>query len=137
MAEQLFQIGVKALIKNDQGQILVLQNHKGYWDIPGGRMDSGETFLETLSRELSEEAGLVIAGTPEFYDAVLSNITIQTDNVTAGLTLLVCTVQVSSKDITLGDEEAAYEWVHPELAADRLSNKYPADFTQKLLTIDN
>ena len=57
MTEQLFQIGIKAIIRNDENQILLLEN-KDYWDIPGGRMDQGEDIEAALLRELNEEIGV-------------------------------------------------------------------------------
>lgn len=61
MAEDIFQLGIKAVIRNNLGQILLLQvnpaklrNWQGdaYWDLPGGRIQKGATVLETLRREI-------------------------------------------------------------------------------------
>ena len=54
MAEQLFQVGVKALVRDETGQILLVRettHEQSYWDIPGGRMEPGEDLLQTLERE--------------------------------------------------------------------------------------
>jgi len=34
---------------------------KGYWALPGGRVDSGETVEQTVVREVKEETGLDVA----------------------------------------------------------------------------
>ncbi len=34
---------------------------KGYWALPGGRMDLGETIEQTIVREVKEEIGLDVA----------------------------------------------------------------------------
>lgn len=43
-------------------KILLLKNNKNIWEIPGGRKDSGEKFIDTARRETTEEIGFC----PEF-----------------------------------------------------------------------
>lgn len=53
---------VKALIKNGD-KFLVIKHDlgkNGLWDLPGGRMEYGETPYETLKREVKEEVSLDI-----------------------------------------------------------------------------
>ena len=69
MTEQLFQIGIKAIIRNDENQILLLKN-KDYWDIPGGRMDQGEDIEAALLRELNEEIGVDHIAQKQLWDVV-------------------------------------------------------------------
>lgn len=45
---------VKALFSRDK-KILLVQDHKGVWELPGGRIEPGETPEEALRRELREE----------------------------------------------------------------------------------
>lgn len=55
----LFRISLKAAIFNTQGQVLVVkENGRDWWDLPGGGMDHGETVKQALARELSEEVSL-------------------------------------------------------------------------------
>lgn len=50
-------ISVKGVLVQ-RGRVLVLRNERGEWELPGGRLDDGETPEEALTREIREEAGL-------------------------------------------------------------------------------
>ncbi len=70
------QVGVKVLLKNDEGKyLLIRRNPKKYpevgpkWDIVGGRINPGSPLLENLAREVREETGLELAGTPKIIGA--------------------------------------------------------------------
>ncbi len=59
------EISLKAIIKNDKGEYLLLKRAKPYpgeqesrWDIPGGRLIPGEKIPEALAREVKEETGM-------------------------------------------------------------------------------
>lgn len=49
-------------LKKDQGDVdvLLIQQHEGYWSFPKGHGDGIETPLESATRELKEETGLSI-----------------------------------------------------------------------------
>lgn len=69
------QVGVKALLLDGNGSVLLLLRSKKYetaegtWDIPGGRIDKGTTLAENLAREVREETGLALTGTPTLLAA--------------------------------------------------------------------
>lgn len=49
------------IIENENNEILLQKRaDNGYWGIPGGSMNIGETFLETAQREVFEETGLSV-----------------------------------------------------------------------------
>jgi 8-oxo-dGTP diphosphatase len=57
--------GVKGIVrKNDLILVLVKQN--GTLDLPGGRVEDGETVKSALQREINEETGLKV----KIYDPV-------------------------------------------------------------------
>jgi ADP-ribose pyrophosphatase YjhB (NUDIX family) len=54
-----FPVSVKAFIK-DQDRYLLLQNERGEWDFPGGKLETGATFGQTLMEEVLEETNLKV-----------------------------------------------------------------------------
>jgi ADP-ribose pyrophosphatase YjhB (NUDIX family) len=70
------QVGVKALLKNKDGQYLMLRRSlekypdiKGRWDIVGGRIDPGSVLIDNLKREIKEETDLELVGQPRLIAA--------------------------------------------------------------------
>ncbi|BAH45753.1 MULTISPECIES: NUDIX hydrolase [Brevibacillus] len=65
--ERLITVGCGAIIEDELGRIL-LQRRKDQnnWCLPGGLMEIGETFIETLFREVEEETNLIIEA-PELF----------------------------------------------------------------------
>lgn len=68
--DYLFRISIKAIIYNEQGQLLVVKEHGLNWGLPGGGLDFGETFETALARELEEEIGYTGAFTFDVIDTV-------------------------------------------------------------------
>ena len=122
--EDVFHIGVKVLIINQEGYLLLLcsvpnDGKEMFWDIPGGRIQRGETIFDTLNRELYEETGLRLQGKEvKFVQAKLSNtrITVRKDNDVGLLFLIYRCVWNEAPLISMSSEHSCFQWVDPKEA---------------------
>ncbi|HLD43595.1 MAG TPA: NUDIX domain-containing protein [Candidatus Nanoarchaeia archaeon] len=107
---QSFAIAVKSFIVNDANQLLLLKRrandpHKpGTWDIPGGRLDSGEDPLAGLLRETAEETHLPVTvvgplGVHHF-----------TRDDGQRITMLIFLCRAMATDVELSEEHTEYRW---------------------------
>ena len=65
-------VGAYGLALHGSKALLVLKSrgpYLGCWDLPGGRIEFGESPAEAVARELEEETGLQIADTPQLIAA--------------------------------------------------------------------
>jgi len=62
---KLVEVAVGILIRGDGDFLLTSRPpgkvYEGYWEFPGGKLESGETVEQALCRELQEEIGITIA----------------------------------------------------------------------------
>jgi 8-oxo-dGTP pyrophosphatase MutT (NUDIX family) len=55
--EQPIIIAAGGLVQNNEGAILMIFR-RGFWDLPKGKLDAGESIPECAEREVMEETGL-------------------------------------------------------------------------------
>lgn len=66
MARRALQLSGKALIHDGEGRCLLIRRsaasngNPGKWDLPGGKVDQGESVWDALSREVAEECGIAV-----------------------------------------------------------------------------
>jgi 8-oxo-dGTP diphosphatase len=144
--EDCFHLGVKGLLQNHEGKLLLLQlrpKHieteiKDYWDIPGGRIQKNESLESALKREVYEETGLQNITVIRPFLMALSSIRIPIQNggdVGLIFATYLCEV-LGNTSIHLSNEHTHFEWFEPSRAADMLARNFPLELTEKIATLN-
>ena len=59
MAETGYPVSIKGVLIRD-GRVLLVHNERDEWELPGGRIELGETPEQCVAREITEESGLPV-----------------------------------------------------------------------------
>lgn len=142
LLEDCFHLGVKVLLYTNEPKILLLEKQhriKGiYWDLPGGRLQKGETVMETLRRETEEETGFQCLDGAAPFDMILTNIRIPTSSGEVGLILSIYHCNISSSFIPqLSTEHTNFGWFSFSETAQLLATQYPIAFIEKITRRDS
>lgn len=141
--EELYHLGIKGLIRDRKGKILLLKVNPAklhgkadYWDLPGGRVQKGDSIEETFRREITEEISIDEITDVKPLAMVMSNIRIPVGDDSVGLILGIYQCKVlDGSDIRISDEHIAYDWFEPRKAAKLLKVKYPEDFCEVIASL--
>ena len=119
---------VSCLIRNAEGQVLLVKHHSRGWEVPQGRVEEGEALIFALSREALEEAGVTICNTK--LKAVWSKISPPT-------AVVFCfTARYAAGELTPSEETPCVEWCSEEEAVKRVTHPINRDRFQSLLQED-
>ena len=139
--EDTFHLGIKALIRNNQGKILILHaNMKlfdpprpDHWDLPGGRVQREDEDLEkTLSREAKEEIGIKKKKIIKFFDSSVAKLRISGEEHWLILFTYLCSIGNTENISLTDDEHTEFKWCFPKEATKLLSVKFSDEFVEKL-----
>jgi 8-oxo-dGTP pyrophosphatase MutT (NUDIX family) len=76
-------VGVRAVVLDSDGRVFLIKH--GYargWHLPGGGVETGETFVQALARELREEGNIELTGPPALHGVFFHPLYSQRDHVT-------------------------------------------------------
>ena len=54
------------IVKNNNGEVLLIHHNAGHWDFPKGHVEEGETEVQTAIREVKEETNIDVEVKEEY-----------------------------------------------------------------------
>lgn len=145
MNEARYHLGIKALIQNKTGHILILKknskNRSGlnpsHWDLPGGRIKNGDNIKIALKREVEEEIGIKKLKILEFFDASLSKFRVYDGKEIVGLVFFtyLCSIKDYTKIELTDNEHSNFKWADKKEAAKLLKLKFSKELAKKVLEL--
>jgi ADP-ribose pyrophosphatase YjhB (NUDIX family) len=106
-------LGVGALIFRRDTILLVERGRqplKGYWSLPGGAVEPGESLSAAIRREVLEETGLDVKplSVAEIFERIMRD---KAGKAEYHYVLIDYLCKVTSGELRAGDDSAAVEWV--------------------------
>lgn len=75
-------LGVRAAVFDAEGRVfLVKHSYVDGWHFPGGGVESGETLVHSLARELAEEGNIELTAPPKLHGVYFNNLASRRDHV--------------------------------------------------------
>lgn len=111
MNDQLQKITTKGIFYHNK-KILFVKDHKGKWELPGGRIEFDETPENALKRECEEELGFKNIKVGGIVDAWSFRVT--SDDIDYQFILLIYECFTNDTKIklnNLNNEQTEYSWV--------------------------
>jgi 8-oxo-dGTP diphosphatase len=111
LVQRALRLSGKVLARDGEGRHLLIrrsassQGNPGKWDLPGGKVDEGESVWEALAREVAEECGIAI----ELEGLVGAAQSDAPDG--RRIIYLVIDARALSADVLLSEEHDAFQWV--------------------------
>lgn len=75
-------LGVRVLVENEKGEVLLVKHtYVEGWYLPGGGVETNDTMVQTVIKELREEVGFEVVGEPILLDIYKNNSASKRDHV--------------------------------------------------------
>lgn len=100
-------VAASALVRNQEGQILLVRTHDRGWEPPGGQIESGETLTDGVKREVLEESGAHVE---------IGRLAAVRSNLTSSIVIFGFEAHYLGGQLRPSDETPEVQWVSPERA---------------------
>jgi 8-oxo-dGTP pyrophosphatase MutT (NUDIX family) len=94
-----YRVSAKAMILDEQKRFLLTLEAKGWWELPGGGLDFGESPQKCLAREIKEEMGLEVTHINEQPSYFVSSLNTNTKLNKNGIWFCNIIYEVTVKDL--------------------------------------
>ncbi len=114
-------VAVAAVVLNERGRVLLIRrSDNGYWALPGGAQDLGESTAQAAIREVKEETGIEveIVGISGIYSDPKHVIAYDDGEVRQEFSICL-RARPTGGAVRVSDESSQVEWVDPRELADR------------------
>ena len=112
-----YRVSLKALIRNEKGEVLLVKEKGSDWSLPGGGLDHEETDMEALGRELFEE----IAYTGKFEAQPVYTASFFVQEKDAWLFWVVYDVKTATQEFAVGADADEIAFIDPRTFKDSTS----------------
>ena len=106
--------------KNFEINYLILNYSYGHWDFPKGNIESGETEIETIKREVMEETGIIDIKLIEGFRQQISY-KYRKKSKLVNKTVIYYLAETKSNNVVLSFEHVNFAWLNFKDALDKLS----------------
>jgi bis(5'-nucleosidyl)-tetraphosphatase len=106
--------------KNFEINYLILNYSYGHWDFPKGNIESGETEIETIKREVMEETGIIDITLIEGFRQQISY-KYRKKSKLINKTVIYYLAETKSNKVVLSFEHVNFAWLNFKDAMDKLS----------------
>ena len=107
MWAKVVQRGILLRDRGDRREALLMQNPDGTWELPGGKIEHGDTAAESLEREVEEETGLTVMDATPVETAVRK----VKKRKKRGKFGVVYRCAFEAREVELSDEHVDFAWV--------------------------
>lgn len=105
-------LGVGVVVTDARGRVLLGLHPTGAWELPGGKVDPGESIEEAAVRELAEETTLMATGDVEVIGLLLDTLT--STALTRMTAVAVVRAFKGTPAVAEPDKIRRWEWTSPD-----------------------